>query len=371
MINNNENRINIRQVIMLGGSLAAFEIGSAFATGAESLQFFCSWGGCWPWIITVICFIIGTLICATVYTSSSEHKFKDANELYYHYFGKYVGKAIDIYVHLCLIAYVLAMTAGSGATLNQYFGISPIIGTVGMAVITAASACLGLRKLIDILGSLGILIVIVVCAVAVYTFITSDVSAIEGSRNVLQYVDEGKVLQAGAFGIHNPLLAAFLDVGSFIMCGIPWMTTLGLVIKNTRTAVATGFTSSGFFFLGCIVVSYILLVNMDLVAGHEIPVLAAMQEMLPRFAGVYTIIIVLGIYTTVSGELFVLGDRFSYGNNKLRYGIIAGTVIFAIIGSSFIPFSVLVNVLYGVMGFIGVAFGIVLIIKFFVERRKA
>ncbi len=54
-----------------------------------------------------------------------------------------------------------------------------------------------------------------------------------------------------------------------------------------------------------------MLVYMDVIAGKEIPILAAIQEMLPSVAGAYTIVIVLGIFTTVTGELFILADRFS------------------------------------------------------------
>ena len=167
---------------------------------------------------------------------------------------------------------------------------------------------------------------------------------------MLQYVEEGKVLQAGTFGVHHPVFSAFSYAGSFIMCGIPWMATIGLVVKNRKTAIAAGLTSSGLFFLGCAFVVYVMLVYMDVIAGKEIPILAAIQEMLPSVAGAYT--------------------RFSKGNKKLHYGIIGGTALFAVVGSSFIPFSVLVNVLFSFMGFLGVAVGIIMIILFFARRSK-
>ena len=370
MIENNNSKVSIKQAIILGASMTAFEIGSGFATGSELLQFIGSWGGNWPWAVIIICFIIGVFICSVVFVSSYENKFENSNQLYYHFFGKYIGRLLDIYVHLCLVAYILTMIAGSGATLNQYYGLPTFVGTLGMGLVAALIACLGLRKLIDILGSLGIVIIVAVFSVAAYAFFTSDVSALEGSKNVLQYVEEGKVLQAGTFGVHHPVFSAFSYAGSFIMCGIPWMATIGLVVKNRKTAIAAGLTSSGLFFLGCAFVVYVMLVYMDVIAGKEIPILAAIQEMLPSVAGAYTIVIVLGIFTTVTGELFILADRFSKGNKKLHYGIIGGTALFAVVGSSFITFSVLVNVLFSFMGFLGVAVGIIMIILFLARRSK-
>ena len=57
------NKLNMKQAIILGSSMAAMEIGSGFATGAELLQFIGSWGGNWPWIIVLICFIFGAAVC--------------------------------------------------------------------------------------------------------------------------------------------------------------------------------------------------------------------------------------------------------------------------------------------------------------------
>lgn len=247
MIENNNSKVSIKQAIILGASMTAFEIGSGFATGSELLQFIGSWGGNWPWAVIIICFIIGVFICSVVFVSSYENKFENSNQLYYHFFGKYIGRLLDIYVHLCLVAYILTMIAGSGATLNQYYGLPTFVGTLGMGLVAALIACLGLRKLIDILGSLGIVIIVAVFSVAAYAFFTSDVSALEGSKNVLQYVEEGKVLQSGTFGVHHPVFSAFSYAGSFIMCGIPWMATIGLVVKNRKTAIAAGLTSSGLF----------------------------------------------------------------------------------------------------------------------------
>ncbi len=170
-----------------------------------------------------------------MFVSSYENKFENSNQLYYHFFGKYIGRLLDIYVHLCLVAYILTMIAGSGATLNQYYGLPTFVGTLGMGLVAALIACLGLRKLIDILGSLGIVIIVAVFSVAAYAFFTSDVSALEGSKKCVTIRRRRKkVLQAGTFGVHHPVFSAFSYAGSFIMCGIPWMATIGLVVKKTE-----------------------------------------------------------------------------------------------------------------------------------------
>jgi len=365
------NKLNMKQAIILGSSMAAMEIGSGFATGAELLQFIGSWGGNWPWIIVLICFIFGAAVSGVIFIASCQYKFKNSNDLYYHFFGKYVGRLVDVYVYLCLIAYTLVMIAGSGATLNQYWGLPNIVGTLAMGIVSALIACLGLRKLIDVLGGLGIVIIAAVFGIAVYTLFTSEKSALEGSINVLRYVEEGSILQAGTFGIRNPIFSALSYTGSFIMCGIAWMAAIGVTIKNRKTAIASGITSSGFFFFGCALVVYTLLVNMDAIAGQQIPILAAINNMIPVLAGPYTIIIILGIFTTATGQLFLLADRFSGGSTKRHYGIIAGTTIFSIVGSALFSFNVLVNILFSFMGFFGICVGLFIIISYVISQRKA
>lgn len=369
-MNENNGKLDLKQVLLLGGSMAAFEIGSGFATGAELLQFIGSWGGNWPWAVILIDFIVGAAICGVIFLASYQYKFKNTNDLYYHFFGKYLGKLIDIYVYLCLIAYVLVMTAGSGAMINQYWGLPNIVGTLGMGLATGLVACLGLRKLIDILGSLGIFIIVAVFSVAVYTLVTAEQSALVGSARVLEYVEQGQVLQAGAFGVRHPVFSAFSYAGSFIMCGIPWMAAVGLVVKNRKTAIGAAISSSALFFMGCAFVVYVLLVNMDSIAGKQIPIIAAIQNMVPAIAGPYTLIIVLGIFTTVAGELFLLADRFSYGRKKLHYGIIVGTVLFSVTFASMLPFNVLLNALFSIMGFFGVLVGLIMITLFIVSQVK-
>lgn len=85
MIENNNSKVSIKQAIILGASMTAFEIGSGFATGSELLQFIGSWGGNWPWAVIIICFIIGVFICSVVFVSSYENKFENSNQLYYHF----------------------------------------------------------------------------------------------------------------------------------------------------------------------------------------------------------------------------------------------------------------------------------------------
>ena len=45
-------------VLMPAGSYTSYNIGSAFASGNEALQFFGSFGGYWPYIMIGVCILL-------------------------------------------------------------------------------------------------------------------------------------------------------------------------------------------------------------------------------------------------------------------------------------------------------------------------
>ena len=113
-----------------------------------------------------------------------------------------------------------------------------------------------------------------------------------------------------------------------------------------------------------------LMLNQDDVAGSQIPMLAAVQAHLPFLAGFYSIVIILGIFTTATGQLFILADRFSQQGTKKFYAIVFGTVAFGIATGSFIPFTTIVNIVYSVLGLSGVILSVFLLVKIIRVRRS-
>ena len=87
-------------------------------------------------------------------------------------------------------------------------------------------------------------------------------------------------------------------------------------------------------------------------------------------AGFYSIVIILGIFTTATGQLFILADRFSQQGTKKFYAIVFGTVAFGIATGSFIPFTTIVNIVYSVLGLSGVILSVFLLVKIIRVRRS-
>lgn len=197
-------RSGLMQVLAVAGAYTAYHIGSGFATGNEIAQFFVSWGGVWPFIVFAVAALFAAGTNYIMYTTGCLVHFNKSNECYYYYCGKYIGKIFDYYVYITLVAFIMVMITGSGATIRQYFDLPEYVGTIGMGVVCALVACLGLRKLVDVLGCIGIIIMVFTVSCGIYMILTADVSPLEGAKNTAQYVAEGKILQPTVLGIKTP-----------------------------------------------------------------------------------------------------------------------------------------------------------------------
>ena len=106
------------------------------------------------------------------------------------------------------------------------------------------------------------------------------------------------------------------------------------------------------------------------VGGSHDDTLAALQHLFPALCALYSLIIVLAIFSTVSGRLFLLSDRYAKGAPWRRIVLIFAVMLLSIAGALLIPFSKISNVIYSTMGALGIFLSIFILIRFFLDRAK-
>lgn len=90
-----------------------------------------------------------------------------------YYCGKHIGAFFDYFsVIYCFCCYIY-MCAGAGSTLNQRFGVPPIVGAILMAALVIVSVFLGPHKITEILGRLGTVIIVLVLFIALWNLIAN------------------------------------------------------------------------------------------------------------------------------------------------------------------------------------------------------
>ena len=361
----NNNKIDWKNVMKIMGAFVAFQIGAGFATGQEVVQYYGSFGG-WYWLILpILVFIVTSLYSITSFKAGMNEQFADPNMVYDYYCGDKFGKIVNIVTNVTIAGATLVMFSGAGSTISQYFGVSQWVGAVLMGVIAAVIVCLGLEGVTDALGGMGVVIIAALLFVGIYSICTADTGIMESSKNMLKYVDEGVFLQMQSFGLHNPFLSALSLLGLAYALIITFNVTLGQRCQNKKTCYTAAIVSSFFYFCGIMFTLIPILLNLDDVVknGAEVPMLGVVKSILPFFALPYAAVIVIGILSSVTGYLWVVGRRV--GEDKsARQRIVV--IIIAAIGStvaSFIPLGKLMNILYPIVGYAGTLLLILAVIK--------
>ena len=171
---NSVEKVSFRNVMRVAGAVIAFLIGSGFASGQEVFQFLTVYGyrGLIGSIIAMVlcCCVAGILMSYGYITRNDEN-----SSPYFHYLGKYFGKFMTYYTPFFAFLILIVMVSGTGATLNQYFGLDPRLGTVAMAIIISLVALLGLTKVVDVISLIGPGLIIFTLTIAIYTLITNQV----------------------------------------------------------------------------------------------------------------------------------------------------------------------------------------------------
>lgn len=123
-------------------------------------------------------------------------------------------------------------------------------------------------------------------------------------------------------------------------------------------------------------VDYAVISNIDYIVekGAQVPMLAVIEKLLPALAPVFALVIVVGIFTTITGYLWTIGRRFAEDKTTKQRIIVCIVTVLGIFGGSLIPFSNLVNFFSPLVGLVGFICFIVMIVhdlKGISQNKKA
>ena len=339
----NNQKVSLVRIIKYAGAFAACAIGSGFATGQEIMQFFSAYGlsGIWGTIVTTILF---TWCGATFMRHGYRHGLTKPRDCTEFYFGKKAGAVIEAVFQIFLFGVFSIMIAGAGATMSEYFGISPMAGRIGMCILATATVILGLQKLTDVLGGLGPVIVIAAIIIGIITIVGNG-TQIPMADQVLEGATVTKV--AGGWLWSALLYPAFnAVVVIFLSCCI------GRTATSEKEATWGGIVG-GLIFGGAILVMNLgLLSALPSVMDASVPTLTLAREISPIVATVFSVIICIGIYTTIVPSLWGIVRHFAADGTK-KSAVLA--LIFSALGLGLgmTDFKVLVNVIYPFSGYAG------------------
>ena len=341
-------KYNIGQVITYAGAFIALLIGSGFATGQEILQFFSSYR-LYGLIGIMICFGLFTFAGLSFLNDGYYQKFEKPNDIYKLMCGNKIGTIFDYYAVFFIFLSYTVMIAGAQATAVQHFNAPKYVGGAIMAAICITVVMLGLGKIVDVIGKIGPVIAIMAIVIGIISIIM-NMDKLQSSLALMdQLVKGGQVKVASK----NFFLAAGSYVGFNMIWLVAFLAEVGNKAKSLKDAQAGVYVGATGFSVAIFIMSIAIILSIPDLYNSQIPVLILAGKIHPVLATVFSIFIMLGIFTTSVPLLWTVTGRFyKEGTKKYKLFTLIAGIVGAIIGLT-LKFDSLVNVVYVVNGYIG------------------
>ena len=325
------------------GAFIAWVIGSGFATGQEILQFFTSYGyySYGVVILNLVGFLfLGNMLMTTGYAHKKDGGFN-------HYCGKRAGTFYSWLVLGTLLLLIAVLVSGAGAALSEYYGLNRYIGSLIMSALVLGAYLVGFERLIRIVSAIGPVII-------VFTLFVGVVTVIRDFGNITQAGEYGTAL-AGLRPSPSWMVSSVLYLSLNFLSGSTYFTALGMTAKSRKDAKWGAIWGAATLVLSIAIMNTAILLHGGTAASLSVPTLYLAKEISFVLGAVFSIVLVLGIFSSCSTMMWTVCSRFSFsapGRNRMAAAAVA---VFAFL-LGMLPFSRLINVFYPFVGYMGLIY---------------
>lgn len=341
--------------IVFGGAILGFIIGAGFASGQEILTFYTHLGFWGSFAAGLFAMLVMSVVYAVVMEDGRRLQFKDTNDIFEYYCGKYLGEVLKWVVAIVMFLVASIMFAGAGATLEQQYGLDPMVGRLLMAALTIVTVILGLKNLVNVIGVIAPLIAIFAIAVG-FVGILSNPAGLTGSDELIATLD-----------LNTPypnwwstgfMYAAYLTMGL-----VPFVCGVGAQAKTRGEAVGGGIFGGVGYMLGVMILGFGMMAHIQEVHHLEIPALGLLGTSSPVIANAFAVALMLAIYTTAVPMLWTAVNKLAPVDGTPKYRII--TIVLGVIGlfGGLFKFSTLIGIVYPALGWVGLVIIVCIVIR--------
>lgn len=343
------------RLALVCGACISFYIGAGFATMQEIVQYDASYGSLFPLVILVTALIY---LYTNVSFAVNGHRLhlSRGGQIYEVYgsilgvrFSRYMGIFFDYFSALFCYMSFIVMCGGANATAVQQWNLPSGSGAILLTILVIVTAVFGLGGILQALGRISPIIIFMILGVALYATISGWPSVLEG----LAAIDRGEYETImKQVGNGNPWAAGASYGGFVILWFAAFISEIGA--KNQLSVVNQGMGLSALFIFGTAALCCLGIIgHASEAAGADIPALILAKQISPFVAELFAIVICAGIYTSAVPLLWT-GVRKFAAEGTVKYKILisiaglAGCVV-----ACFVPYKGLINVLYGINGYLG------------------
>lgn len=321
----------------------------------EVVQYEASYGSRFPIVIVVAAaiYIYTNISFATNGNRLNLVRGGDIYAVYCGVFGKNAGRCAAMFfdyfsAFFCFMSFVV-MCGGANSTLTQQWGAPFGMGAVLLTVLVVATVIFGLEGIIKALGKIGPTIIIMILLVSAITAVTGWTAFPDNLIKVDQGVYADVMKQVGG---GNPIASGASYGGFVILWFAAFLSEIGA--KNELKEVNVGMIlSAAFIFSAASICCVALIGHIDVVATADIPALVLAGQISPVVSLVFAVVICAGIYTSATPLLWTAVRKIAEEETS-KYKVI--TIVAGMIGCAvacFVPYKGLINILYGLNGYLG------------------
>ncbi|WP_411959009.1 hypothetical protein ACK56M_21210 [Pseudomonas sp. s4] len=351
-------RIGWVKTLGFAGAIMAYCMGAGFATGQEALQFFASHGytGLAGVVLAGAIFVF---YCAYLMKTGSQLKLADPQDIFQHFCGPVLGKAIRWFSLVLLFCIYIVMLSAAGAVTEDHTGSDAWIGNLGMATACVVSMFVGFNGLVKVLKVKGPLIILV--CVSVSLLVTAqNIDSFDANAHKIVTLELPRV--SGYWWLAAILYPCFITIPMST-----FLIRLSNRAKGARQAMIGGGLGAAIFFI-CMFAVALGLIS-DLESLHkEVPVLFLASNMSAWVGNTFAILLFVGIYTTAASILWAVCLNFdpTEAARFKRMSILLSIVAF---GCSLFPFGKLVGFIFPVSGWLGMGYVFFIAVKALRNKR--
>ena len=347
---------HLKQIIALCGACIGLYIGSGFATMQEVMQYEVSYGSLF-WVVVLVTAVIYVYTNLSFAANGAREKVSRGGDIYVVYCGGKLGAFFDYFsAFFCYMSFVV-MLGGANSTAMQQWGLPNGAGAIILAVLAVATVLGGLEGILKALSFLGPVIIVFLLAIAGVSALAPTMGFQAGAAAV----DSG-ALPMAQIGGGNAFAAGASYGGFVILWFAAFLAEIGA--KNKLSRVHAGMLLSSIFIFGVAALCCVALVsNADIVHDADIPALVLANRISPAVGLAFAVVVFVGIYTSAVPLLWTGVRRAAQeGTPQYKAITVAGGAIGCFI-ACFVPYAPLLNVLYGLNGYLGFAFMAFMVVR--------
>lgn len=330
-------------------------VGAGLASGQEIKEFFTAYGVV-SFLGIIVCGIFYIILGSIVSKISIKYKLNSYGDVIKVVSPNILGKITGVITTLYLISSASIILAGSGALINQFFGIPKIIGSLIMVCLAIFFLLRDTNGLIEVNSFIVPTLIITITLITfLYFMFCKDMTSVEQMTKI----------QPQKTGI---ALSTILYAGYNTLCCLGVLVPLSNQIRKPKTMFygitlgAIGLAALSF------AINFLLMINQPYIHKYEIPLLFVAEPFGNIVQALLLVVIWLEMFSTEISDVYSISKTLDNNFNiDFKKGIFI--VILIALPISRIGFSNLIGYLYPFFGLLSLVF-IMQTIYFYYKHKK-